>query len=200
MSKINKFLLPSFLVFISLLVSTDAMAQTNSLSLDSVFGNFTSSSQALTRLVEASSKVMGVFFVISSIFKFAQLGSNPQMSPKVPLTMFFVGIGLFVLPNSLSVVQETMSMGSGGPGSILVPQGATLGKLTQTGITGVLFFIRLIGYIAFVRGWLLLNQAGQGKEGTLGRGLTHIFGGVAAINSQITAQIIANSIGFNLPF
>ena len=62
---------------------------------------------------------------------------------------------------------------------------------------GVIYFIRLIGYIAFVRGFLLLNQAGsgqQGQQGSIGRGLTHIFGGAAAINLKEFATIIGNTI------
>ncbi len=191
-----------FNILIALLVVTlmpkDAFAQ--KLTLDGVFSNFQGSSIALANLVQLSTYAMGIFFVLSSIFKFAQLGSNPQMSPKVPLTMFVVGICLFALPSALVVVQETMAMGGGGPGDMLVSTSATLGQMTKKGIEGLLWFIRLIGYIAFVRGWLLLNQAGQGKDGALGRGLTHIFGGVAAINAKLTAEILANSIGMPLAF
>lgn len=181
------------------LVPKTSFAQ-SSLSLDSVFANFQASSIALTNLVQVSTYAIGLFFILSSIFKFAQLGSNPQMSPKVPITMFFVGIFLFSLPSALSVVQETLAMGGGGPGDILVSSTASIGSMTKKGIEGVLWFIRLIGYIAFVRGWLLLNQAGQGKDGVVGRGLTHILGGVAAINAKLTAEILANSIGLPLVF
>jgi intracellular multiplication protein IcmC len=193
----NKFNILIALLVVTLM-PTDAFAQ--KLTLDGVFSNFQGSSIALANLVQLSTYAMGIFFVLSSIFKFAQLGSNPQMSPKVPLTMFVVGICLFALPSALVVVQETMAMGGGGPGDMLVSTSATLGQMTKKGIEGLLWFIRLIGYIAFVRGWLLLNQAGQGKDGALGRGLTHIFGGVAAINAKLTAEILANSIGMPLAF
>ncbi len=193
----NKFNILIALVIITLM-PTDAFAQ--KLTLDGVFSNFQNSSIALANLVQLSTYAMGIFFVLSSIFKFAQLGSNPQMSPKVPLTMFVVGVCLFALPSALVVVQETMAMGGSGPGDMFVSTNATVGQMTKKGIEGLLWFIRLIGYIAFVRGWLLLNQAGQGKDGTLGRGLTHIFGGVAAINVKLTAEILANSIGLPLAF
>lgn len=193
----NKFNILIALLVVTLM-PTDAFAQ--KLTLDGVFSNFQGSSIALANLVQLSTYAMGIFFVLSSIFKFSQLGSNPQMSPKVPLTMFVVGICLFALPSALVVVQETMAMGGSGPGDMLVSTSATLGQMTKKGIEGLLWFIRLIGYIAFVRGWLLLNQAGQGKDGALGRGLTHIFGGVAAINAKLTAEILANSIGMPLAF
>jgi hypothetical protein len=193
----NKFNILLALIILALMPN-DSFAQ--SLTLDGVFGNFKSSSIALSNLVQASTYAIGIFFVLSSIFKFAQLGSNPQMSPKVPITMFLVGVCLFSLPSALLIVQETMALGGGGPGDMFVSSTASVGQMTKKGIEGVLWFIRLIGYIAFVRGWLLLNQAGQGKEGALGRGLTHIFGGVAAINAKLTAEILANSIGMPLAF
>lgn len=168
--------------------------------LDAMFANFRDSSVALTRLVKYVSYIIGLFFVINSIVKFSQLGSNQQLTPKVPLTMFFIGVSIFSLTSVVNMATATMAMGSG-PGTILMPSGPAFGAVTAAGLQGVFLFIRLVGYIAFIRGFLLLNQAGQGKEGTVGRGLTHIFGGVAAINITITAKILANTLapGMVLP-
>lgn len=165
-----------------------------------MFANGNAAFEALIRLTKVSAYMIGIFLVIGSIFKLSQLGSNPQVSPKTPIIMFVSGISVFALVGVVSIVSQTMAMGDG-PGSILISAGNGLDAQTAAAITGVLTFIRLIGYIAFIRGWLLINQSGQGKEGTLGRGLTHILGGVAAINVQITAQILANTFapGINLP-
>lgn len=154
-----------------------------------MFANFTASAKALTMLVQYASYAIGIFLILNSIFKFSQLGSNPQMSPKVPITMFFVGVGIFALTSSLQVVQQTMAMGSG-PGAQFMAAPSSGGAAMAAAINGVLYFIRLVGFIAFIRGWLLLNQAGNGKEGMIGRGLTHLGGGVAAINVDITARIL----------
>lgn len=172
-----------------------------SVGVDAMFANFSASSVALTRLVKYVSYIIGLFFVVNAILKFSQLGSNQQLTPKVPLTMFFVGISIFSLTSVVNMATATMAMGSG-PGAVLMPSGPAFGAVTAAGLQGVFLFIRLVGYIAFIRGWLLLNQAGQGKEGTVGRGLTHIFGGVAAINITVTAKILANTLapGMVLPF
>lgn len=172
-----------------------------SVGVDAMFANFASSSVAITRLVKYVSYLIGLFFVINAILKFSQLGSNQQITPKVPITMFLVGVSIFSLTSVVNVATATMAMGSG-PGAILMPSGPAFGAVTAAGLQGVFLFIRLVGYIAFIRGWLLLNQAGQGKEGAIGRGLTHIFGGVAAINITITAKILANTLspGMALPF
>ena len=163
-----------------------------------MFANFQRSSEVLTKLVQYSSYAIGLFLIMASAYKFSQLGQG-QLSAKVPITMFFCGVGLFALTGSLSIALETMSMGNG-PGSILAPSTPGLDAQGQAAIMGVIYFIRLIGYIAFVRGFLLLNQAGsgqqggQGQQGSIGRGLTHIFGGAAAINLKEFATIIGNTI------
>lgn len=201
--KINDYFIFIMLVMlISLLTPNNAYAfNIGYATLDEMFARFTDSSKALTELVKYLSYIIGIALVINSVFKFSQLGSNPQLSPKIPLTLFSVGIGILALTSTIDTVQQTMALGANGPGNILVTGGGNnIGQMTAKGIEGVLYFIRLVGYIAFVRGWLLLNQAGQGKEGTVGRGLTHLFGGVAAINLQVFAKVVANTFGWSVSF
>jgi hypothetical protein len=183
-----------------MLMPLESQAAGMSAGVDAMFANFRDSSVALTRLIKYISYIIGLFFVINSIHKFSQLGSNQQLTPKVPITMFFVGVSIFSLTSVVNLAPATMAMGAG-PGTILMPSGPAFGAVTAAGLQGVFLFIRLVGYIAFIRGFLLLNQAGQGKDGTVGRGLTHIFGGVAAINITITAKILANTLapGMVLP-
>jgi hypothetical protein len=183
-----------------MLMPLESQAAGMSAGVDAMFANFRDSSVALTRLIKYISYIIGLFFVINSIHKFSQLGSNQQLTPKVPITMFFVGVSIFSLTSVVNMATATMAMGAG-PGTILMPSGPAFGAVTAAGLQGVFLFIRLVGYIAFIRGFLLLNQAGQGKDGTVGRGLTHIFGGVAAINITITAKILANTLapGMVLP-
>ena len=179
-----------------LLIASNAHAQ--GAGIGEMFANFQGSAEAIIKLIKASSYIIGIFLVAGSIFKFTQLGGQSQMTIKTPIIMFLSGIGIFALTGSISVASQTLAMGDG-PGSLLMPSGGGLQASTAAAILGVLTFIRMVGYIAFIRGWLLLNQHGQGKEGTLGRGLTHIAGGVAAINVTVTAKILANSFAPGLP-
>ncbi len=199
--KQNKNLYILFAFSFLLLLPIESYAQTSA-KLDTMFANFSASAEAITKLIQYSSWIIGLYLVIGSVYKFAQLGSNPQLSPKVPISMFFVGVAIFSLTGMISVFTSTMAMGNTGPGAILAPTAGGFGATTAAGLSGVLLFIRMVGYLAFVRGWLLINAFGQGKEGTLGRGLTHVFGGVAAINVQVTADIIANTLapGMKMPW
>lgn len=200
----NNNLLRIILVIMTLILftfSSDVYAQGVMQNVATAFANGNAAFESLIRLTKISAYIMGLFLVIGSVVKLSQLGTNPQVTPKAPLIMFISGIAIFALVGVVSIVSQTMAMGDG-PGSILVPESNGITAGTKAAIEGVLTFVRLLGYIAFIRGWFLVNQYGMGKDGTLGKGLTHILGGVAAINVQITAGILSNTFfpGLNLPF
>jgi intracellular multiplication protein IcmC len=59
--------------------------------------------------------------------------------------------------------------------------------------------IQLIGVIAFIRGWVLLTHIGQqgSQPGMLGKALTHIFGGLFAVNIFGTFKILKGTLGIS---
>lgn len=192
-----------FTAFSIMLMTAPAFAQ--SANVGSMFVAFQPSVQALIKLAIAVSMIMGLVLIINSIYKLAQLGENAGQrgeSLKGPLFTFACGIALFGLMLSLRTVGETMLMGSG-PGDFLLPGSSGASGMSQTVILAVLWFIRLVGFLALIRGFLLLNKHGQangGQQGELGRGLTHIFGGVAAIHIDFTARILANTFAPGVTF
>lgn len=187
----------SFIIPLTLLYSSSAFAQ--STSLETMWANSLGAWLALSKLAQFAAVIMGFYFVIGSILKFSQLGSNPQLSPKVPIVMFLVGVALFAITPSISIIHYTMF--SKAPGSVLseTAGGSSCGGFSQTAIWSVFAFIKLVGIIAFIRGWLLLNQSALGKDGVIGRGLVHIFGGVAAMNITLVANVLANTFFKDLP-
>lgn len=192
----NKKFIP--LIILGLCILTpQAFAQ--SASISTMFAAGTASFAAITKLVQYSSYLIGIFLIIGSIFKFSQLGSNQQLTAKTPIVMFLVGTGIFALTGSISIVSQTLSMGTVGPGNALMPATTGLDASVSAAMTGVLTFIKMIGYVAFIRGWLMLNAAGQGKEGMINRGLTHLGGGVACINIPIFAKILAATFAPGIP-
>lgn len=195
-------------IFISLsaaLLGTPVFAAPLGTDIGNMFVAFQPSVQSLIKLTIAVSMIMGLVLIINSIYKLAQLGEGGNQRGeglKGPLVMFACGIALFGLMISLRTVGETMLMGSG-PGDFLLPSSSGSGASTVI-IVAILWFIRLVGFIALVRGFLLLNrhgqQAGGGQQGELGRGLTHIFGGVAAIHIDFTAKVLANTFAPGVSF
>jgi hypothetical protein len=196
-----------FIMILLMLVMDSVFAQSPTSStttglmadLGTMFANGTQSFVSLTNFVQAFSMVIGIFLVMGSVLKFSQLGTDPRLSPKVPIIMFFSGIALFSLMSVVDLVSGTLAMGNG-PGDILMTNTASFQQQTVAAIQGVLTFVRLVGYIAFIRGWLILNRMGQGdNNATIGKAITHICGGVAAINSELTATILRNTFSPSTP-
>jgi intracellular multiplication protein IcmC len=62
----------------------------------------------------------------------------------------------------------------------------------------ILRLVQIIGVIAFIRGWLILAQsARQGSQPVIGRALTHIIGGILAINIIGTKNVIWATFGLS---
>lgn len=194
----NKWVLISLLTIMFGFISQPAFAQTN---IVSMFGNAISSFDALIRLVKMVSIIIGIFLVISAIYKLTQIGSDPRLTAKVPIVMFFCGIGIFAMVATSGVLTNTLALGTSGPGELFLPQSTNRASAaTRQGLLAILTFIRLLGYIAFVRGWLIINDVAQGKQGaSLAKGLTHLVGGVFAINISLTAAILANTFAPGVP-
>ena len=62
-------------------------------------------------------------------------------------------------------------------------------------MTALLGLVQVMGVIAFIRGWVLLGHAGEqnAQQGMFGKGLTHIIGGILAINIVGTKDLIWNT-------
>lgn len=181
-----------------MLIPGTAMA--DNVTLGSMFANFTKSAVALTDLVKYSVNIIGLYLVVAAVFKFIKNSQDPREGIKTPLVMAAVGICIFSLTDTVSVVAQTMALGDG-PGSIIAPSGNGIDASASAAIEGVITFVRLLGYIAFVRGWLFLVDYGNGKtDGTMSRGLVHICGGIAAINLNLTIKILANTLAPGISF
>lgn len=178
-----------------LIIFPDIASAQNKPSIPEMFSNFSASSVALTRVAQYFMNIMGLFLVVGSVFKLAEHGKTGGQIPlKMPIIMLLCGIALWTGASTINVVAQTLY--GDGPGNLLSPPGAVspIAQLKE-GITGILLFLRFIGYVAFIRGWLILNKlGGQGGDGMLSRGLTHIFGGVALIQVEFTAKILSNSL------
>jgi hypothetical protein len=61
-------------------------------------------------------------------------------------------------------------------------------------------FVELVGYIAFARGWLIFRAIGQGqaREGATGRAITHMVGGILAVNIVIFGPTLGEFAGLDL--
>lgn len=187
------------LVFLLLQVSF-AFAGTTASNIGSMFVNFESSAYSIINLIQKASLVIGLFLIFGSVLKFIEV-ANGKAQIRTPLIMFLAGIGCFMMLSSLDVITNTLSMGSkvSNPGDVLMSAGGTSSGSAAI-IKSILVFVQMVGALAFVRGWLLINQyAQQAREGILGRALTHLFGGALAINIKWSAAVLLNTFAPGLP-
>ncbi len=160
------------------------------------FEALSASIPALMSLVHVGAVSIGGFLMLKAIFDLPHLETGRTSASRVGWTMAS-GIGLWSL---LPMIDMTMgSQGATETSSILTAhlhQGSDdFGKM----IHSVLLFVSFIGLVAFARGTLLLKAIGENRGGQVGRAMTHILGGAAAMNISWTISILAKSIGFAEP-
>lgn len=63
-------------------------------------------------------------------------------------------------------------------------------------VEGLMLFIMLVGYIAFIRGWFVLKAFADGQSGaTMAQGLTFLLGGTLAINMGQVVNVLQETVG-----
>jgi intracellular multiplication protein IcmC len=147
-------------------------------------------------MIVGTAYVAGFGLLFSAIHKLRAYGevrtmmpSNAQMTG--PLIQFFIGIALIFLPSVIKVSVTSLW----GTDSLLAWPGET-GDWDK--IMGAVFgIVRILGYIALVRGLFLMSRAAQqgAQQGTFGKGMVHFFGGILAINIWGTVKVITASFG-----
>lgn len=170
-----------------------AHAQSTMPNLAEMFANFSTSAVSLMNLAVGAAFVMGLAISGVGLFRLKKFSeSNGQVGFSQPLIILFVGMALVVLPGFIDTATETLSLGSGTGTSVLaVNVGGSTVPGMDAALQGVLLFVKLVGHLAFIRGFLILKDVGEGKgHASTGRALTHIFGGAAAININATIALL----------
>lgn len=175
-------------------------SQGNTLSrqdLGGMFVAFSCSVPSLMRLISIGSVVGGAFLILKAIYMLPHMEQGRETPSKVIWTLIS-GIILWTFLPMVTVTLSTLGGNTSEINSILTDkynraQGG--GTSPATTVAAVLSFVQLLGLIAFSRGALILKAIGENKDGALGRAMTFIFGGAAAMNISWTVGILANTIG-----
>lgn len=156
------------------------------------------------KMLTGGTYVLGLLFAVKAIISLKQIGEarggGGGSSLKEPLIYFLVSTMLLYFPSAVSMMMETTF----GYSNILSYSDLSTTNPTLNAIFGpgsevgeaLTLIIQIIGLAAFIRGWLLIARtATQGQPpGGTGKGITHIFGGIFAMNIVGTLQIINNTI------
>lgn len=162
--------------------------------------NLALSVDQLYKMVTGAAYVMGCSFLFKAFYTLKVYGEARTMmassaSIKEPLTYLIIAGAFIYMPTGVDVLLNTTF----GETNILsyeeLPSGMNL--TVANGGIALLRILQLIGITAFVRGWILVgrSQAQGSQPGTLGKGITHIFGGILLMNIVATINILYNTLG-----
>lgn len=158
---------------------------------------FAESLSGLSYLVTSVTYVVGIALMAHGLFKLKALGENRSMMTQPmaltgPIVKMMVGACFVWWPVLIDVTTYTF-WGTSSPLSYT----PSFGYEVDTIIEVAFQIIRLVGLIAFIRGWYYLIKAGeQGGQGMIGKGITHIVGGILAYHMGATVRVFMNTFGF----
>lgn len=170
-------------------------------------------------LLNAAAMLLGIGFIFRGLSMLQAMGTALTHSSKPgeltgPLVYIAVGTILMYLPYTSNIASNSF-FGIGGD-SVQLSDGLNsfkdsmrlgsdfVGYTKGGGVEGewadildtIVYYINFIGYLAFVRGWVILAHIGQpgSQPGTIPKALTHIIGGVLAINFLPLLDVLNNTI------
>lgn len=144
--------------------------------------------------------LVGFMLVYRGILEMKQYGEmrtmNSSQARMKPMIMYLaIGAALIFYPTMINTSLNTVF----GNNNILrySSQGGSSNPIGTNLLETVVLVLRVIGYIAFFRGWMILSQLAsqQAQQGTVGRALSHLFGGIFLVNVIQTWEIIVSIFG-----
>jgi len=152
--------------------------------------------------LSALSIIMGIFLVFRGLVKASKFGQVDKTSVPQILSNIFVGTILYTVGTSMNMIMATV-FGDGdifGSNVVLSAIARDVDGNTQpfqNAVYAALTFFQLIGMVAFIRGWLILKDSvdHSGQQNKLAQGLTHIVGGVLAVNIYRFLQVMDTTFG-----
>ncbi|MBU0743827.1 MAG: hypothetical protein KKE11_00435 [Gammaproteobacteria bacterium] len=153
------------------------------------------------KIAVATAYIIGLWFIISAVMNLKRVGQSSQMQMQTtsisgPIVKFVIGLMLLYLPSVIDIGAWTL-WGAGADSSQL--------SYTTTGgepifgpvKDGAIALVKAVGYIYFIRGLIVLSHSSEqgAQQGTVGKGIVHLIGGILAINLMQTIEIIKSAFG-----
>jgi hypothetical protein len=160
--------------------------------------NLGESLDPIARFVASISYVTGVIFIMIGIRKFHNSSDQRTqmfhpMEMGAPLMNIITGVALIWWPVMLDALTATL-WGSASPTAYTPNLDADYLEIWNI----LLNIMAIVGLISFIRGWYFLTKAGEqgAPQGIVGKGITHIVGGVLAFHMGAVIEVLFNTFGF----
>lgn len=167
--------------------------------------NFSSVFSPLLTLITIIAAIIGVLMVGRALLNAYVLASDDgkwrgQHEPTIGgIVWSFVIGGILVTPITMvQMLGNTMLDGQAVNGSAMLYQSAGMSAQQQAALKAIFGLLTVAGYIAFIRGWVLLNKHFNGVvRDAAGTGITFVVGGVALIYLDIILRAISATTGID---
>lgn len=176
-----------------------------SFNLDTALVNLSNAFGSIQDLIAALSYVMGVYFIVRGIMMYRIFANQTLSSANRgeiagPMVFLIIGAILVYFPSTLKGSLQTVFGTSevGQPSEIIAYQALAGAEKWQDIADVVIKYMKIIGLIAFVRGWVILSKMGHSgsQPGSVGKGIIHVIGGILLINLVDTFNILATTFGY----
>ncbi len=156
----------------------------------------------IDKMIAGAAYVFGIGLAFKAVYALKIYGESRTMMSghgniKEPLSYLFVAAVFIFLPTGVSLIMSTTF----GYSNILAYSEwpSSGGSDFGPGMVAILRLMQVIGLFAFIRGWIYISKSqSQGSQGGFSKGLTHILGGIFAMNIIGTARVISATFGVNL--
>ncbi len=174
-----------------------ALSTSSTLSLDQMMINLVTNIRGpMGFLLWGLGVILGLFFLVSAFVRMAkgagQDGPRGSMGSGT-IGRIVVGAILLSFASTADIFTTTLFGGTAVKFSGMTIPGvstATLDRATQA-MAAILIFVQIIGFIAFMRGFLMLRALADGNNGvSTAAAATHIIGGAVAINISPALKVI----------
>ena len=172
-------------------------AQAKAPNVDEMLSNLQQQIPYLTQLVTGFCYVSGFYFMFKAVYHLKAYGEMRTMMAsqtdlRGPITSLAIAAALMFSPTVIQIGLTTVY----GNDSIMAYQGAQntgWNDMAQT----IIAIVNFVGGVAFLRGLFIFHKlgVGQAQPGTFAKGMTHLIGGVIALNIVEASNILFTTLG-----
>lgn len=173
-------------------------ANGSSIDVDEMLANIQEQLPYLTQFVTALCYLSGVYFIFKAMYALKQYGEMRTMMAsgtdlRGPITQIALAMCLLFAPTIIDVGLTTLY----GDNSILAYD--ETGTQWDTLASTIIAIVQFVGGVAFLRGLFIFHKlgSGQAQPGTFAKGVTHVIGGVIALNIVQATKIMSDTLGID---
>ncbi len=174
------------------------------LGMDQMIHNFVADIYGpMTTLLAVFCYIAGIVLLFVGINRMMNTAQDAHAAPAgIGTVATFLVVGVLFSMGSMMGAINTSLFGEGAVSTYAVVSDSVISDAQDkekiaTVIESLMAFIMIVGYIAFIRGWLVLRSFADGGQVQLVQALTFIIGGALAINLGALVNALQRTVGLN---